>query len=634
MRVFIYHNLIDHPIFRSHNEALARANRLTQHLEYLHETYAYFKNFETTNPEEADFFFVPLFMAGWQFANHDPHEFIALCTHLSRGRHILLATGDFGQRAESIHEMKQKGRAYEKKYKWLDSRFTLLALESTRLLYAQDVAILPYPTRDIAPPPRQRDIFLSFMGVMSYPQLPPSHIRGGRLAEIRALVDAGRQGSIVIGSPEQVASVLGQPTSPDEIMARSVFTLCAAGYGRWSFRFNEALLNGSIPVLLADDYVLPFADGIDWNQYCIVVPENQADGIVRILDNIPAARVHELQRNIARDAALFGRAGTQAQLTRVLEKMAASGMQDPLEEILARDAIGRMRSPHEMHIICVDVTNKCDLACSNCTRLLENQDKFWEMSPENFRTALRSLREYPGMIAMIGGNPCMHTKFEELCRIFQEEIPNRAQRGLWTNNIFKHAEIAKETFGGFNLNPHNNTRALPTLSKLYEETVVTGGRSGGYYPGNSEHAPVLTACQDVIPDRAQMWNAISNCDVNRDWSATVIQNQGELRIYFCEIAASFDLARNQDHGHPLFDGWWRQSIAAFSGQVKKFCPGCGVPARLKGVMDRDDTDVYSETNADIALKAQAKKKRKVIAIDTVESHGLGHRVTKYSANAA
>ncbi len=47
----------------------------------------------------------------------------------------------------------------------------------------------------------------------------------------------------------------------------------------------------------------------------------------------------------------------------------------------------------------------------------------------------------------------MHPKFEELCRIFVEEVPNKAQRGLWTNNAFKHAELSKETFGGLQPQP-------------------------------------------------------------------------------------------------------------------------------------------------------------------------------------
>ena len=78
----------------------------------------------------------------------------------------------------------------------------------------------------------------------------------------------------------------------------------------------------------------------------------------------------------------------------------------------AEGAIPLMRGPRNMHIICIDVTNKCDLACSNCTRLLVNQDEFWDMTPENFRLALKSMKGYRGIIAMIGGNPCMHPKFK------------------------------------------------------------------------------------------------------------------------------------------------------------------------------------------------------------------------------
>src|SRR5690349_11748848 len=131
-------------------------------------------------------------------------------------------------------------------------------------------------------------------------------------------------------------------------------------------------------------------------------------------------------------------------------------------------AIARMRGPSQMHIICIDITNKCDLACSNCTRLLSNQDELWEMTPENFRAGVRSLAGFDGTIAVIGGNPCMHSKFEQICNIFREEVPLKRQRGLWTNNVFRHHEVAVETFGGFNLNPHGEERGVKSLSRLYE----------------------------------------------------------------------------------------------------------------------------------------------------------------------
>ncbi len=284
-------------------------------------------------------------------------------------------------------------------------------------------------------------------------------------------------------------------------------------------------------------------------------------------------------------------------------------------------AIAKMRSPCDMQIICVDVTNKCDLACSNCTRLLENQDQFQDMSPDNFRLALRSLEGYPGIIAMIGGNPPMHRNFKELCRIFVEEIPNKAQRGLWTNNIFKHSALAKETFGIFNLNPHGVERGIKSFVDLKD--------LGLYHEAHSWHSPLLTAVKDIF-DEEEMWDHISRCDINQEWSASIIENKGKLRAYFCEVAGSFDLARVEDHGVEAVPGWWRRNVSEFKDQVQHFCPGCGVPAKLKGHMDYEEIDTYTASNADLAQKS-LKKKRKIVEIKSgAEMETLRRAVTDYS----
>ena len=322
MKVFIYHQFIANPAIAEHNERLAAANRLGQHLRYLQDVYAWFRGFETTDPDEADLFFVPLFMAGWQFANHDPADFIASCAHLGRGRHVLLSSGDVGQRGESRHELKHAGRAYEKKYAWLDDRFILLALESTPLLHAQDVAFLPYAIRDIAPLNLPRDLFASFMGAMSYTLLPPEHIRGHMMLRLQAR-HAGDP-RVMLGTPQEVAAANGRQLGYDEVMARSVFTLCPAGYGRWSFRFIEALLHGSIPVLLCDDYVMPFADQFRWDDYCIVVPERDALATVDMLRALPVERVTALQANILRDRARFLRPAVLAAIGHRLEREAVA----------------------------------------------------------------------------------------------------------------------------------------------------------------------------------------------------------------------------------------------------------------------------------------------------------------------
>src|SRR6516164_2916496 len=101
----------------------------------------------------------------------------------------------------------------------------------------------------------------------------------------------------------------------------------------------------------------------------------------------------------------------------------------------------------------------------------------------------------------------------------------------------------------------------------------------------------------------------------------------KLRAYFCEVAASFDLARGTDHGIPVEPGWWRRNISEFDDQVARFCPGCGVPARLKGHMDFEETDTYTASNADIARQTK-NKRRKVIELKSNDRRStINHKVT-------
>jgi hypothetical protein len=292
-------------------------------------------------------------------------------------------------------------------------------------------------------------------------------------------------------------------------------------------------------------------------------------------------------------------------------------------DVLRRDAIAKMRSPYEMTIICIDITNKCDLACSNCTRLLENQDLLWDMTLENFRVAARSLVDFPGIIAIIGGNPTMHRNFREICGIFVEEIPNKKQRGLWTNNVFKHADLAKEVFGVFNLNPHGDKRGVNSLRALK--------KLGWYHDGHSSHSPILTAVKDLF-DEPEMWDRISKCDINQNWSASIVQNKGKLRAYFCEVAAAFDLARGTDHGIEVTPGWWRRHISEFEQQVSHFCPGCGVPAKATPCMDFEETDIYTRANADLAEKSLKKKRKTVEVTRAALTVANPYKVTQYSPN--
>jgi len=59
-------------------------------------------------------------------------------------------------------------------------------------------------------------------------------------------------------------------------MRDSALVLAARGGGLSCYRFFEAMSAGRIPVLLADDWVLPHADLIEWERIIIQIPECRA----------------------------------------------------------------------------------------------------------------------------------------------------------------------------------------------------------------------------------------------------------------------------------------------------------------------------------------------------------------------
>jgi hypothetical protein len=107
-------------------------------------------------------------------------------------------------------------------------------------------------------------------------------------------------------------------------MARSVFTLCPAGYGRWTYRFIEALLMGSIPVILADGYQMPLPHAIDWPRYVVQIPESALFDVAETLRQWPQDRIQKMQANIIQDRKLFEKEFCLAQATSALMRNLSS----------------------------------------------------------------------------------------------------------------------------------------------------------------------------------------------------------------------------------------------------------------------------------------------------------------------
>lgn len=235
-------------------------------------------------------------------------------------------------------------------------------------------------------------------------------------------------------------------------------------------------------------------------------------------------------------------------------------------------------------ILQIMVTRACDLRCNNCTQGSNLKGNVNHMTPEQFRVAVTSLKDYFGVVGIFGGNPCLHPQFPELCEILRDVIPWE-RRGLWSNHprgVGRHAAITfNPAFS--NLNVHQSQAAYDEFARDWPESVpfLKGLET------DSRHAPVWTAMRDLIPDEQERWKLIGDCDINKHWSALIGTFRGMLRGWFCEIAGSQSMLMQDDlnypdTGVPITEGWWRQGMSAFEHQVRKHCHECGIPLNGHG----------------------------------------------------
>lgn len=80
------------------------------------------------------------------------------------------------------------------------------------------------------------------------------------------------------------------------ILSRSVFTFCPRGFGPTSFRIQEALQYGSIPVYISDEFVIPH--NIPFEEYGVLIEPGEVKNLHKVLTSIPADEVRRKQEAI------------------------------------------------------------------------------------------------------------------------------------------------------------------------------------------------------------------------------------------------------------------------------------------------------------------------------------------------
>jgi len=265
-----------------------------------------------------------------------------------------------------------------------------------------------------------------------------------------------------------------------------------------------------------------------------------------------------------------------------------------------------MRSPADMDIIQIDISTKCHLKCSNCTRLIPHQPTRDDLSLEAFERAVTSMTGWDApnkVIGIIAGEPTLHHDFERISRRFaelwggptthnglapihdfnqfatQRLFDRSTGRGLWTSlgtGFYKHYETIMEVYGHWNTNTHE---------------------SGGH------HQALLISRKDYCEATGlsqEQWEVNrDNCWVQKLWSASM----NDKGAYFCEVAASIDrLYFGGAHAWPIEHGWWQRKPEDFKDQLE-LCNYCGLAQPGPSQLDILERDIISEENRKMLLKA-------------------------------
>ena len=311
-----------------------------------------------------------------------------------------------------------------------------------------------------------------------------------------------------------------------------------------------------------------------------------------------------------------------------------------------------MKSPEDMRIIQIDITNACIHRCSNCTRFCGHHKKPFFMDYETFKKAVDSFEGFNGTVGIMGGEPTLHPEFERFLTYlnnhkyypktenlltrptdkFMKTIALMEQRdtfinhdhgidrrcvqgyGLWSalsNNYTKYYELIQDTFNFQALNDHTNI--------MY-------------------HSPIMVRRKDLGVSDEEWITIRDNCWAQSEWSATITPKGA----FFCEIAGALDMLFDGPGGWPIEPGWWKRKPDEFGEQLK-WCEICGIAMSTFTRDANEEIDDMSqwyyeklselgspklkeglynvlkideEGNIDDECKAGAKEKRKHLYLDS------------------
>lgn len=248
-----------------------------------------------------------------------------------------------------------------------------------------------------------------------------------------------------------------------------------------------------------------------------------------------------------------------------------------------------MRSPADMEIIQIDITNACTRHCSNCTRFCGLHTQPFFMDLETFKRAVNSLQGYDGVIGLMGGEPTLHPQFGEILKYYCDHVPEYRppaivksvtssfrqtverviyqrghHRGIWSSlgaGYYRYFEEIQDRFPYQVLNDHNHDDQHKSILIPRRELGISD--------------------EEWIPLRDRCW-------VQNLWSASITPKGA----FFCEIAASLDILFDGPGGWPVEPGWWKRKPEDFADQLH-WCEMCSLALQVPAISADAETELMS-----------------------------------------
>ena len=267
-----------------------------------------------------------------------------------------------------------------------------------------------------------------------------------------------------------------------------------------------------------------------------------------------------------------------------------------------------MKSPADMKIIQIEITNACPKRCSNCTRFCGHHKEPFFMDFETFKQAVDSMKGFKGIVGIMGGEPTIHPEFDKFVRYYRDHIgyddfstacyeptsdfvkhilanaynvDYSNHRGLWTSvnsKYYDHFELIQDTFGYQLVNDHSHP-------SMHETLMCTRKELG-------------------IPD--DEWVKLRDkCWVQNLWSASIAPKGA----FFCEMAAAMDATLGGPGGWKIEPGWWKRTPADFADQLH-WCELCSAALPMPKRNANEEVDDVSPVWREKLVQIDSPKLKK------------------------